>query len=310
MTDPLVSVVLPMFNRSKSVRMSAGSIIDQEYKNIEIILVNDGSEDDSGKICSELKAKDSRIRLINLPINSGVGFARSIGNKVATGKYIATMDSDDFSYPDRLYKQVKYMEEHPEISISGGNAIKISNGKKREMKMEKMDARLKSLLLYVDRAFVHPTTIFRKSFLEENALNYCSGRTTDDDYDLYSRCLVHGAKFGNIDDVLIDYIRHPKNITNTSANLERDKLSIREYLIREYFRNLTVAECRDIAELLQKKIRMSPVRIVRALNAVDKALIYQRSVFGEDRSLLLSIIHQKANFIKATLRKEFPKFGF
>ena len=90
-----ISVIIPVYNVEDYIRQSIDSVLNQTYKNLEIILVDDGSKDNSGKICDEYKNVDERIKVIH-KINSGVSSARNVGIDIATGKYIMFLDSDDF----------------------------------------------------------------------------------------------------------------------------------------------------------------------------------------------------------------------
>lgn len=109
--NTLISVIVPVYNVEPYLRVCLDSIINQTYKNIEIIIVNDGSTDKSEMICEEYKKNDHRIVLINQR-NSGLSAARNSGVKVARGRYIGFVDSDDFIYPDMYECLVKNMVDN------------------------------------------------------------------------------------------------------------------------------------------------------------------------------------------------------
>ena len=105
----MISVVVPIYNSGKYLKRCLDSIVNQSYKDIEIILVDDCSSDDSRKICFEYLKKDFRIKLITNEINKGVAYCRNIGIKMATGKYISFVDSDDYveiDYLEYLYSLI------------------------------------------------------------------------------------------------------------------------------------------------------------------------------------------------------------
>lgn len=97
-TEPLISVIVPIFNVEKYLRNCIDSIINQTYHNLEIILVDDGSTDGCGKICDEYRSKDTRIKVIH-KMNAGLGWARNSGIEVATGDYYGFVDADDLVLP-------------------------------------------------------------------------------------------------------------------------------------------------------------------------------------------------------------------
>lgn len=122
--NPLISVIIPIYNISLLIERCVYSIINQTYKNLEIILVNDGSIDNSGEICDELSQKDKRIKVIHKK-NGGLSDARNCGIHKSTGDYISFVDGDDYidkcAY-ERIVEKIK--EYHPEVVI--GNATKIN----------------------------------------------------------------------------------------------------------------------------------------------------------------------------------------
>ena len=99
MDQPLVSIILPVYNAQNHLARCIGSILNQTYKNIELIILNDGSKDHSLPVCEEFRAKDSRIVLVDKE-NSGVSDTRNLGLKLAGGEYVQFVDSDDYIDPD------------------------------------------------------------------------------------------------------------------------------------------------------------------------------------------------------------------
>lgn len=113
-----VSVVLPTYNRADTYLPRAiESVLNQTFKNFELIIVDDGSTDETKALIHAYMEKDKRIRYIGYSKNKGVSHARNIGNDVARGKYIAIMDSDDFAFPHWLESMYTFASEHPDITI-------------------------------------------------------------------------------------------------------------------------------------------------------------------------------------------------
>lgn len=149
--NDLISIIVPVYNVEKYLEKCVNSILKQTYKNIEIILVNDGSKDNSGKLCDEFSKKDLRIKVIHKE-NGGLSDARNAGLKIAKGSYIGFVDSDDYIKEDMfetLYKLSK--DNNSDISIVSfyelydGKVIGVRDSKKLEI-MNKIDA-LKELLI-------------------------------------------------------------------------------------------------------------------------------------------------------------------
>lgn len=116
--DALISVVIPVYNVEKYIRRCLASIISQTYKDLEIILVDDGSTDRSGEICDEIAQIDGRIQVIHKD-NGGLSSARNVGKRAATGEFIAFVDSDDFVHP-AMYELMLavLLESGSDIAIS------------------------------------------------------------------------------------------------------------------------------------------------------------------------------------------------
>ena len=116
---PLISVIMPVYNSTYYLKKSVGSIIQQTYRNLEIILVNDGSTDKSGLLCDEFAAKDDRIRVIH-QFNSGVSSARNAALAAATGKYVTFIDADDWLPEDAIEKLYRGISEKTDSDFCFG----------------------------------------------------------------------------------------------------------------------------------------------------------------------------------------------
>ncbi len=126
MDSPLVSIVLTVYNGSKYLEECFQSILSQTYKNWELIIINDGSTDNSGEIITLFVSTiDNKVEYINLNQNRGIAYCSNLGIKQARGKYIAKMDADDIMINTRLAEQVYFFENHQDIGIIGSNAIEI-----------------------------------------------------------------------------------------------------------------------------------------------------------------------------------------
>jgi teichuronic acid biosynthesis glycosyltransferase TuaG len=108
----LVSIIIPTYNTEKFISATLQSVINQSYKNCEMILVDDASTDQTVSIIEEFAQNDSRIKLFKLAKNSGNGFARNVALEKATGKYIAYLDADDVWFPEKLEKQIQFLKSN------------------------------------------------------------------------------------------------------------------------------------------------------------------------------------------------------
>lgn len=128
MKEDLVSIITPSYNASRFISQTIGSVISQTYKNWEMIIIDDCSTDNSIMLIEDYINKDDRIKLIKLKRNSGPANARNRGIKEANGKYIAFLDSDDLWMPQKLEKQIKFMQDNRlSLTYSSYETMDINN---------------------------------------------------------------------------------------------------------------------------------------------------------------------------------------
>ena len=120
-SPPTVSVVMPTYNRADLLPRTIASILSQDYDDLELLIVDDGSSDNTTEVIREIQEQDSRLRYLQLPENRGIGFAREAGLQHLSGKYIALADSDDLWLPGKLKAQVNVLEKHTRIGILFGD---------------------------------------------------------------------------------------------------------------------------------------------------------------------------------------------
>lgn len=211
--NPFVSVVMPVYNSERYIAEAIESILNQTYKNFEFIIIEDGSTDRSVEIIKRYAKKDKRIRLIRNKENLRICKTLNKGIKLSKGEYIARMDSDDISYPLRLEKQVKFMEENKEVSVLGGwiKIIDIINGEEYVRRYSGKDSQLKKDIFFFS-PFAHPVVMIRKDSLR--VLKYDSDYPNSQDLDLWFK-LGERGKFSNIQEVLLDYRIHEKSATGS-----------------------------------------------------------------------------------------------
>lgn len=204
-TQPLISVIMSAYNAEKYIQEAVESILQQTYKNIELIIFDDCSQDKTAEILFFLAQKDARIKIITRNENHGLkGFIKNLndGIEIANGKYIARMDADDYSMPDRFEKQVHFLESHPEISMIGAQINLIDE--KNEFIKEKKGALtheeiVKRIPLQIQ--LFHPVIMFRnhENIKYREKFLYC------EDYDLYLNLITQGKKLANLKDTLLKY---------------------------------------------------------------------------------------------------------
>lgn len=217
---PLVSVILPCYNAGKYLEQALDSIINQSYQNIEILLVDDGSTDNSENIYKRYQQQESRLKIHKNLTNIGLINTLNHAINLAEGDYIARMDADDISELNRIEKQVNFLQNNPDISILGTGAIPIDkNGNKQDIKEE---VYLHSTTIQFSALFTQPlfhgSIIAKSSVLKSNT--YSLDYKHSEDFELWLRILSLGHQIANLPDALYLYRNNPDGVSNNNTLLQ------------------------------------------------------------------------------------------
>ncbi len=123
---PKVSVIMPVYNAAATIRTALKSVLSQTWPNLELLVVDDGSSDNTAKIVKKFKKKDSRIRLIMVKSNRGTYVARNLALREASGDFVTTHDADDWSHPLKIEKQVLHLLEHPSVVANTSQMVRVT----------------------------------------------------------------------------------------------------------------------------------------------------------------------------------------
>lgn len=233
-TKPKVSVILPAYNAAKYLPEALQSILDQTFQDFEVVVVDDCSSDDTWKIIQDFAKKDKRVHPVQNAKNLKLSGTLNVAIAHSKGEYLARMDADDWSLPDRLAKQVAYMDAHPEVGVSGGSMEVCDEHLKvvSVRRYHQTDADIRRHLFRYS-PFSHPLIMIRKSVLKDSGF-YRGEFNPAEDYELYFRIGLH-AKFGNIPDVLLKYRVVPKSMTTGGTrNMEQKTIQIRHLYSKQY----------------------------------------------------------------------------
>jgi len=218
MPEPIVSVVMPVYNGEAYLRSAVESILSQTIVDLELVVINDGSADRTGEILAGFS--DDRLIIINQE-HRGLVASLNHGLAIAKRKYIARMDGDDIALPARLEKQVAFLEMHPQVGILG-TACRLIDAAGRNLGVvqwpaDDLQIRWVSLL---GTPFAHPTVVMRRETLKDNGLTYDDAFAEGvEDYDLWTRVLRY-ASGANLAEPLLLYRRHSGVSTGRNEGAE------------------------------------------------------------------------------------------
>lgn len=203
-TVSVIMGIYKMASKESIVKLAIDSILNQTYKDFEFIICDDGSDDGTYELVQNLIKKDDRVILIRNEKNRGLAYSLNHCLSIAKGKYIARMDADDISMPNRFEKQVKFLDEHLEYAVVGCNMLYINeNGIWGNRVLAEKP--IKDSFLFTS-PFAHPTVIMRKEILD--LLNgYKVEKITRrlEDYDLFMRLYANGYKGYNMQEFLYQF---------------------------------------------------------------------------------------------------------
>lgn len=301
MDKPLVSIVLPVYNAGVYLKEAIQSILDQTYTNIELIIINDGSTDDSEKLIKSFT--DDRIRYVYQQ-NTGLAGALNAGLKASNGKYIARQDQDDISLKERLQKQVEFLEKHPNVNLLGTRAQVFTDDQK-EIKMHDHatePAVLRFDLLF-DNPFVHSSVMFRKESIEKIGY-YNTDRSYYEDFELWSRFAFNG-RVANLREVLVKYRHHDQGLSKSTgyfkedAVLNQSQLNIEKLIGKKEVRFDDLSAVYHFKENRYKGTSLTDLRL--ALKEVSEKV---QNEFPESKALILDreqeyfkVIRYKLNYM-------------
>lgn len=207
-TPPRLTVIMPVRNGEKYLRAAIDSVLIQTFSDFEFLILDDGSTDGSAGIVESYT--DPRIRLIRNATRSGIAATLNRGLDLSRGEYIARMDCDDISLPDRFAEQLAFLERRPEIGICGCSIRYIGKGRKRVSRFPSDPEVVRCVLLFA-ASLAHPTAVMRKALLEKAGLRYDPGFLRAQDYDLWARASRH-FPISNVPRVLLLYRRHDEQV--------------------------------------------------------------------------------------------------
>lgn len=229
MMNPIVSILFPVYKTASFLREAVDSILSQSFEDFELIVLDDCSPDNAEEILDAYT--DPRIVRYRGEKNVGLSNVLNVGIDLARGKYIARMDSDDLSMPDRLKVQVDYLEAHPEVDLVSVG-MKLFGAKEDVWVREQNPEKVKINALF-HSPVLHASSMWIKDRFEEKGLRFCQEMVPAEDYDLWTRALVKGLTLVNLPVVLYQYRIHPNQATTHTDKTAAKCREVQQQYLRE-----------------------------------------------------------------------------
>jgi glycosyltransferase involved in cell wall biosynthesis len=312
MTTP-VTILMPAYNAEKYIGESIGSVLQQTFSDFELLVIDDGSTDGTADLVHSFS--DTRIRYV-YQTHSGVAAALNAGLVLAKGKYIARFDADDICYPQRLEKQFRFLEDHPDHTVVGSDADYLLENGDHLFRFSCIGHTNEEIMdkLYFYCPFIHSAVMFKKDAVMQ-AGGYSVRAHNFEDYLLWVRLSAKG-KFANLAEPLIRVRFNPASVTIDEKWRSRRFRTLKRDVIRRG--DITEAEGGELLQLIRsqdlKKIKMGAYHALCAKKFLNdnyqpgKARTHIVSAIGSiplrwDNYALLLLSYMPQRFIQWLHRK-------
>lgn len=266
---PRITVLLPVYNGADFLRPAIDSILTQTFPDFELLVIDDGSTDDSREIAGAYD--DPRIRLIENGRNLGLIATLNRGLDLARGEFIARMDADDISLPERFARQIAFLDANPGFGGCGTWFEKCAGRACVTLRMPETPGLIRLFLVF-DNPFLHSSMMLRRQLLDEHGLRYDPAFPHTEDYELWVRCSER-MDLANVPDVLMRYRDHPGNV---SHRYSREQDSAAGRVRARQLRNLGLSPSQeDIAlhlDLAECELNGGLERLTAARDWLDRVL--------------------------------------
>lgn len=213
MTLSRVTIIMPVYNAGKFVHSAIDSICRQSFAGFDLLVLDDGSTDDTASVVQSFT--DPRIHYIKNDCNMGVAKTLNRGLDLAQSEFVVRMDADDICYPQRLARQVDFMEKNPAVGLSG-SWVRYFGNQPPIVDRSPVGPEIVRAFLLFDNPLYHPSVILRKSCFDHYGLRYDPLYSRSEDYELWLRA-AECFPIDNIPEPLIKFRCHGGSVTTTAA---------------------------------------------------------------------------------------------
>jgi len=218
---PIVSVLLPCYNAAATLDEAVESILGQTLSNLELVAVDDGSTDATTECLTSWSGRDARVRVLG-QAHAGIIPALNLGLAACRAPLIARMDTDDRAHPERLARQIAFLDSNPDVAVVGCLVEGFPADQVREgfrIYLEWLNSLVSpeeiARQIFVESPLAHPSVIMRKEWLRR--VGGYQDHGWPEDYDLWLRLHLAGAKLAKVREVLLDWREHPVRLTRTDS---------------------------------------------------------------------------------------------
>ncbi len=289
-----VSIVIPAYNAEQYLGETIESVLAQTFDDFELLIIDDGSTDNTAEIVSNYSLKDNRVKLISQE-NQGVSIARNTGIKIAKGEYIAFLDSDDKWLPNKLAAHIEHFEKTPDLGISFARVEFITfDGKSTNYFSRSRLSKIAPKHLYYENIIITPSNVVIRRNIFDNIAGFDSNLSGTEDAELFFRIIYQGWKIEGIDKVLVCYRTNQAGISSNLYRMEEDwnkfNLKIKTYAPEFVNQHYKYAKAFFLRYLARKTVR-NQISPQVGIDFITRALRSDwKIIFKQPRRTILTTI--------------------
>jgi len=281
-----ISVIIPAYNSANNIEEAIDSMLNQTYQNIEVIVIEDGSSDNTIEVVRTFD--DNRLKLLINEQNKGIVFSLNKGISYAKGEYIARMDSDDISFPERLSKQLKYLKQN-DLQVCGSSIEMFSSTSGTvTYPIAKEDTNFAMLFM---SPLAHPTAFGLSSVFKK----YGYRDVAAEDYDLWKRISIDCLNIGNIPEILLRYRVHPGQASEDKRDIIKSSIVIAREYAQYYISDKNLIKKLDVSSYFMKENQ--PIKDIYDLFVGLCYLANKKGVTKDGLSMVIDIIFKKSTSV-------------
>lgn len=293
---------MAVHNSANYLRQALESILNQSYSDFEFIVIDDGSSDNTSSILAEYALQDRRIVLVRNQTNLGLARSLNTGLGLAQSEFIARMDADDISLPERLATQVSVLDKCPEVGVLGTAACLIDScgSLGQRVQYPERHDQLHWIMCFFENPIIHPSVMFRKKLVKDLG-GYDETYTTSQDYNLWSRVLEK-ARLANVQDVYLYLRKHEDNISHLRRKQQQEfSLEISASLVSRMLNTtLKPAQLQHYCDFLWNQTKL-PVNklsfVMTTIFRLAKNFIGNQQMISSDRLWIVdNAVNKLSNF--------------
>ncbi|MFX1739941.1 glycosyltransferase family 2 protein [Paraburkholderia sp. A1RI_3L] len=285
--SPLVSVVIPAYNRAKFIGEAVESILRQTFTRIELVIVDDGSTDETSRVAVDAARWDPRVRIVRLERNLGVSAALNVGFRTSRGRFIARLDSDDVAAPERIDMQLNAFHANDRLVAVGSHMEQFGGVPRQLIRFPLSDSRIKAHLVAAANHLSGGAMMVRRDFVEQHGISFDETLRVAEDYDYLVSIMEKGGNFSNVDSTLISYRVYSDNTSNLFAPIFREFVGrVKRRLMGIWFPSFADAELNMVTEMFAEPFAPDIKVLLNTCRVVEKLIAADPIDYGQDQGIV------------------------